>query len=151
MAKSGTIVVASAGNNSYYGPMITEQQPNGSPYAISVGAINNHGEIVYFSDLDAHLFAPGYSVYSTKNSKEFDYWDGTSFSSPFVTAAAAVTLDYGRQHGHNFNYQQVREILVSSGKMESSRIVNPQGKEETFLFKSLDYRRLVDFLELMYP
>ncbi len=151
VAKKGTVIVASAGNDSYYGPFTKEQLPNGSPYAISVGATDIRGEIAEFSDLDAHFFAPGDLVYSTVDAQKHTFWSGTSFSGPFGTAAVAVVQDYAKQHNLNFNYRQIRSIIEFSCRMESSTIVAPNGRSETYFFKSLDYEELVQHMESIFP
>ncbi len=158
VSKKGTIIVASAGNGSFYGTFndynstfATMQLPDGSPYAISVGATDVKGEIADFSDLDAHIFAPGDLVYSTKNAKEHQLWSGTSFSAPFVTAAVAVIQDYAKKNVYSFSQEEILQILERSATNQSSTLVFFDGKELPHHFKALDYRNLVAYLEENYP
>lgn len=90
VAAAGTIIVAAAGNGRHESLLDPQQLPHGSPVVISVGATTQYGEIASFSDLDAHLFAPGKGVYSDYTAETAGYNNGTSFSAPFVTAAVAV-------------------------------------------------------------
>ncbi|MBU0469956.1 MAG: S8/S53 family peptidase [Nanoarchaeota archaeon] len=151
VAKKGILIEASSGNDSYYThKMDPEQLPCGSPYVISVGATTIRGEIADFSDLDAPVFAPGHFVYSTKSASENQFWSGTSFSGPFVAAALAVVVDYGKKHNHNFTYEEAYKIIIDSSRPESSTIVLSDSKEESYKFKMLDYKSLVDHLEKNY-
>ena len=157
VAKNGTIIVASAGNGSFYGSFddyknssASLQLPDGSPYVISVGATDVSGEIADFSDLDAHIFAPGDLVYSTINAKEHQLWSGTSFSAPFVTAAVAVIQDYAKKNDYSFSQDEILKILERSAADQSSTLVFSSGKELQHYFKALDYGDLVMYLEKNY-
>ncbi|MDP3639922.1 MAG: S8/S53 family peptidase [Nanoarchaeota archaeon] len=146
VAAAGTIIVAAAGNGRYEGLLDSQQLPQGSPVVISVGATTQYGEIAPFSDLDAHLFAPGKGVYSDYNAATASYNNGTSFSAPFVTAAVAVIQQVRESSGEQLTRDAVLDILLAVSHAESSTITFFDGEERAFPFLALDYERLVRYL-----
>ena len=143
VAAAGTIIVAAAGNGSYEGSLDPQQLPQGSPAVISVGATTQYGEVAPFSDLDAHLFAPGKGVYSDYTAATAGYNNGTSFSAPFVTAAAAVIQHVREGSGEQLTRDTVLDILLAASRPESSTITFSDGEERAFPFLLLDYGRIV--------
>jgi len=102
------VLVASSGNSG------TNELhfPSGFAETISVGASDSLDALASFSSwgqtLD--LTAPGQDILSTKIGGEYNYSNGTSFSAPMVSAAAAFVLS----NNPNFSNEQVRNILKSS-------------------------------------
>lgn len=97
---SGVVVVAAAGNNR---PDQRWIQPGDDYHVLTVGALDKADAPSEFSQRTAHLdiMAPGEGITVarwTARDKEdgaqdgFSEWDGTSFSSPMVAAAAARVL-----------------------------------------------------------
>lgn len=84
----GITVVASAGNEG----SSTYDYPASYPGVISVGAIDQQGEVASFSNYNdrVDLVAPGVDLLSCAPGNRYDYEQGTSFSAPLVTATAAL-------------------------------------------------------------
>lgn len=94
----GLIIVAGAGNygSEYVG------YPAGNNYVLSVSATNQEDEIAYFSNWGIHVgvCAPGEQILTTVptyktnqsifQSTFYDYVNGTSFSTPFVSGAIVL-------------------------------------------------------------
>ncbi len=85
----GKICVAAAGNNALSQPMYPAAHPN----VIGVGALSNSGNsLANYSNHgyeNVDVVAPG-SIFTTCRDGKYDIQDGTSFSSPVVTALIAL-------------------------------------------------------------
>lgn len=88
----GVIIVAAAGND---GADASNYYPCSYPNVVCVGAVDDSGAMASFSNRGAgvDLYAPGVNVVSTGWSSEVVTMSGTSMSTPFVTAAAALCYD----------------------------------------------------------
>ena len=82
--------------------------PQSAKNVISVGAVDNNGDIAAFSSrgpaLDGRIaptiVAPGVQVYSSCSNNQYCYSSGTSYAAPLVGGALAQLLQYYReQHG----------------------------------------------------
>jgi len=86
--------------------------PSGFAETISVGATDSLDALAGFSSwgqtLD--LTAPGQDIISTKIGGGYNYSNGTSFSAPMVSAAAAFVLS----NFPHFSNEQIRNVLKSS-------------------------------------
>jgi len=110
------VMIASAGNDN----SDVLHYPSAFDEVISVGASDMADNKASFSAYGetVDLFAPGYQILSTsrtgKGSSEFNndyaYINGTSFSAPIVSGAAALLLSKNK----NLTNEEVRGILVSS-------------------------------------
>ena len=102
------IMVASAGNSS------TREihYPSGFNSTISVGSTNENDQLSGFSNYGStiDLVAPGSNILSTTINNDYRYWNGTSFSAPHVSAAAALLLSQEPE----LSAESVRGILVNS-------------------------------------
>ncbi len=107
-ASEGIVLVASAGNSS------TDQihYPSGFEGTISVGATDENDNLAGFSNYgpSVDLVAPGVNILSTSLNGTFNLVNGTSFSAPYVSAAAALLLSDDK----NATPDAVRGTLLDS-------------------------------------
>lgn len=83
------VVVFSSGNDDGN----ISQPAAGAPFAtLVVGAIDENGQKASFSNYGSSLdlVAPGVNIWSTDWSDNYDYYSGTSFAAPHVSAIAAL-------------------------------------------------------------
>jgi subtilisin family serine protease len=101
------VLVASAGNSGTDRP----HYPSGYSEVISVGNSTQNDFVSsgsnYGSTLD--LVAPGTGIQTTAMNNSYSSVNGTSFSAPFVAAAAALVLSRG-----NYTNDEIRQILKST-------------------------------------
>lgn len=67
------------------------------------------------------IFAPGESILSPTPNNGYDFVDGTSFSSPVVSGAAALIKSYYP----NLSMSQIKEIILESSTKKDIKIVLP--------------------------
>ena len=94
---AGSLVVASAGNDREIGSPLS--YPASFAHVLTVGATNEFDQVADFSSASSHmdLAAPGEdmlvavpSVWAQPPADPYDTFDGTSFSAPLVSGAAAA-------------------------------------------------------------
>ena len=90
------LVVASAGSGGNNND-VTPHYPasSTSPNVISVAAVDNTGELAFYSNYgpsSVDLAAPGDFTYSTLPNGTYDYLGGTSIAAPFVSGTASLML-----------------------------------------------------------
>ncbi len=109
----GVIVVVAAGNES---DDVANHVPASYSDVFTVGAIDNRGNYAVFSNFgeEVDFVAPGYNVEVWGNkTTECDYASGTSFSAPYVTAIAAMTLSLNSQLTINEVKQKITDSCIS--------------------------------------
>ncbi|NBG88875.1 S8 family serine peptidase [Isachenkonia alkalipeptolytica] len=105
---SGIVVVASAGNSGdgqfFY--------PASYSNVISVGSINENRLRSRFSNYNSGItvMAPGESIYSTTLGGTYGYYEGTSFSAPFVSGVAALI----KAKDPGMTPDEVKTLLIST-------------------------------------
>ncbi len=129
MRDAGILFIAAAGNsganvdnNPTYPASFT------LPNVMSVGAIDNNGNISSFSNYGSgvHVFAPGKDILSTIPGNDYDYMSGTSAAAAFVTGAAVLLLQNNGQLSGESIKTQLIETAVSMIDMDSRsyRLIN---------------------------
>jgi len=105
---SGIVVVASAGN---YGNGTTFY-PASYPGVISVGSINENSLKSRFSNYNSGIsvVAPGENIFSTSIGSTYGYYEGTSFSAPFVSGVAALI----KAQEPTISPQEVKHLIEST-------------------------------------
>lgn len=118
--KYGTLVIASAGNDSF-GPLSWHNIDSKPKYPASfdssnllvVASTTNTGALSSFSNvgkIGVDVAAPGSSIYSTINGSKYAMASGTSMASPNVSGVAAMVLGYYP----GLSVTQLKNILISS-------------------------------------
>jgi len=106
---AGVPVVAAMGNEGGQGSPTS--YPAAYPGVVAVGAVDSAHVVAPFSNRGSHiaLVAPGVDVLSTVPGG-YAYFDGTSMSTPFVSAAAALLL----ARDGRLSAAQVRDVLMGT-------------------------------------
>ena len=114
---AGVLVVAAAGNSRQQGS--PREYPASLPHVVTVGAIDSGNQPTYFTSGSPHvdLAAPGETIYvavpkTLHPPTNYDFFDGTSFASPIVAAAA----DWIWTARPNLDWTQVAEVLRASAQ-----------------------------------
>jgi thermitase len=116
-AKFGTLFVVAAGNDSDEVPVYSTINDG----VIVVGAVNeskerskysNYGPGVNLSATDSGVFGLSFNSYANHESFE----NGTSYTAPQVTAAAALIKGYLRQNGTLLSAPDLAELILRSAK-----------------------------------
>ena len=123
---AGIVVVVAAGNS---GPSVgTVASPGVSPYAVTVGAVDDAGALANFSSrgptadmlMKPEISAPGVNILSTvpysgtthSSSTGYMTMSGTSMATPHVSGAAALLI----QLHPTWTPQQVKSALVTGAR-----------------------------------
>jgi hypothetical protein len=120
--RRGVIVVAAVGNDRESGSRAFV--PASLPHVLTVGAVNQHNHVAFFSSRSRalDLVAPGVAmpvaVPSSYDLSGYAVFDGTSFSAPLVAGAAAWIWTMRPQ----LDPTQVQDVL-----RDSARDVSPSG------------------------
>lgn len=126
-AEKGVVVVAAVGNNGTVGRMYPAEYES----VIGVGAVDQNGTVYYNSNHNESVFltAPGANVKTAGKSGGYVTASGTSFSVPFVTAAAAVMRGLDPQ----LTPDDIASILT-----ETARDAGPEGWDDYYGYGILD-------------
>ncbi|MED1602992.1 S8 family peptidase [Alkalihalophilus marmarensis] len=106
----GILIVASSGNVGTNNAMEDNvQYPAKYSSVISVSAINSNNKRASFSSTGpaVEVTAPGESIYSTAKNNGYEYMDGTSMASGFVTGNLALL----KEAYPNQDHQSIRRLL----------------------------------------
>ncbi|MDE6864553.1 MAG: leucine-rich repeat protein, partial [Eubacterium sp.] len=105
----GVIIVNSAGNAS---DDVAKYYPANMEEVFTVGAIDKNGNRAFFSNFGEEIdfVAPGHFLEMSGYNSKDETDNGTSFSVPFVSAAAAMVLSVSP----NLSISQVKQQLINS-------------------------------------
>jgi subtilisin family serine protease len=112
----GVVTIASAGNEGFE----DYQFPAKFESVIAVAATDSNDVRAEFSNYGDHIdvSAPGVGVYSTYPGGKFGWWDGTSFSTAFVSGEAALvfarTLTMPPQQDPRCSQQGPRCVVINA-------------------------------------
>ncbi len=165
--QKGAVVVAAVGNadEASATPWPYASWPSALPHVIGVGALTHAGKVPDFSDQDpvyVDIAAPGVGIFSTfpKDmgqpncadqgytecaSGDYQSPDGTSFSAPQVSAAAAVLLGLDPSLT-NSQVSRILERHTDDVNASSGCDQCPAGRDKYSGWGSLDVTKTVDFL-----
>jgi RHS repeat-associated protein len=120
---SGMTFICSSGNSG--NSSISYPASFGLPNIVSVGAIDNKGEITDFTSKGNanDLYAPGKDIYTTSAGNTYGYVSGTSFSSALVSGIAALV----KQSVPDITYEEMSLALKNGyDKNDNKKIINAQ-------------------------
>lgn len=118
---SGMTFICSSGNSG--SSSISYPAAFGLPNIVSVGAINNKGDITDFTSKgnSNDIYAPGKDIYTTSPGNTYGYVSGTSFSAAFVSGVAALV----KQSVPNITYEEMTLTLKNGfDKNDDKKIIN---------------------------
>jgi hypothetical protein len=132
------VVVAAAGNSSMDAANF---YPAAIPGVITVSATDISNAPAYFSNYGSvvELAAPGVNVLSTIPENKYKYFDGTSMSAPFISAACALLIS----RNPSLSNTEVEQYLTDSAKD-----LGPAGKDESFGYGLLDLAKALNTTEI---
>lgn len=104
----GVIIVVSAGNN---GADTVNCFPASYDEVFAVAAMDKNGNRAFFSNFgdEVDFIAPGYQV-EVQGNKDVELVSGTSFSAPFITSAAAMSLSVNP----GYSPEEIKQELIDS-------------------------------------
>lgn len=116
-AANDVLVVVAAGNGHDGGTAYPASDPN----AFAVAAIDTTDQLADFSNYGDYvdICAPGTEIYSAYLDHGYAWWGGTSFAAPFVTAQAALLLD--------FNPEATRQDVIDAISATAEDIYDANG------------------------
>lgn len=132
-AAQGVLVIAAAGNEGANSDFFHFYPADYDlPNILSVGAIDQHEELLRMSNFGVHtvaLAAPGKNIYSTLPGGQYGYMTGTSQATAFVTGVAALLIA-NDPHFHD-PQTLIQHLLTSSsprrllhGKLRSGAVLD---------------------------
>lgn len=134
MENSGILFVCAAGND-YADTQSTPVYPAcyDLDNIISVGAIDNRGDIADFSNYgqDVDVLAPGVYIASTGPDDSYLFGSGTSMAAPFVTGIAALQKSIDSDISASELSEKITNNVVQDNKYNGK--VNSSGYVDAFL------------------
>ncbi|RLA87224.1 MAG: hypothetical protein DRG40_00930 [Deltaproteobacteria bacterium] len=138
-SSQGVVFVAAAGDR---GLRVYPPYPAALPEVIAVGAVDKEGR-PYSEGLEGRfidLCAPGVDIISTAPGNRYNFFNGTSMASAFVSGVVALVL----QENPNLTPEGIGQLL-----RETAHDLGPHGKDEQFGWGLLQVKEALDFcLEL---
>lgn len=127
--RKGAIVVVAAGNENR---AATSRLPAGSPYAITVSAVDNNGQKAPFSNWFSNyqqefgVAAPGVAIFSTVPGNRYARFNGTSMAAPCVAGLVGIL----KATRPSITTQEAYQILYETGKetgntAKTGRLIQP--------------------------
>jgi len=136
--QKGAIIVSAVGNS---GNSVLNY-PAAYDCVVGVGAVDQNGMVASFSQTNSSVFAvaPGVKIVSLSNKGNSEYasGDGTSFSTPFVSVAAAIL----KQYAENATVEDFKTILKASLIDEG-----PIGYDTSYGYGSLNISNFVTVMK----
>lgn len=130
----GIIVVSAVGNDG----TSTLYYPAAFKCAIGVGSIDKNGKVADFSQKNSSVYvvSPGIDIIGlgNKTSSSYEIGDGTSFSTPFVTAAAAILKQFAPEATYYDFATLLRDSVTDEG---------PSGYDTSYGYGSLNYENFI--------
>jgi subtilisin family serine protease len=107
---SGVTMVASSGNNNWYG----EHYPSDYPEVISVGGSDESGSKFGLSNYGSYLdiIAPGFVIWTLEQNNQYSKQSGTSLAAPIVAGIAAMLLELNP----NLKPEEIRGIIQATAQ-----------------------------------
>ncbi len=118
----GSLVVAASGNTGNGVDQFDYIYPAAYDNCLSVTATRGEDYRADFSvtNYKVDMSAPGSFIFTTGSNNQFDYENGTSFSSPIVAGACALV----QKQNPNLSVEQIREIITTNIKDISANLIN---------------------------
>ncbi len=137
-AGKGVIIVSAAGND---GTAVLNY-PAAYQCVIGVGAVDSNGKVASFSQRNdsVYVVAPGVGIpgLGIKTSGSYLTGSGTSFSTPYVTVAAAILKQYAPNATYFDFATLLRQSVVDKGT---------SGYDTSYGYGSLNYEKFVEAME----
>lgn len=118
----GVIYMWAAGNGHDKGDRSTYDGWNNSPYTLSVGAVDDQGNMTWYSEHGPNLVisAPSnganrQTITTTNNTGYTDTFGGTSSATPLASGVVALML----QANPNLGWRDVQEIMIRTARKNS--------------------------------
>jgi hypothetical protein len=110
---AGVTLVAAAGNQGFKEVMY----PAGYPGVLGVGAVDINNKRASFSNSGPHVdvVAPGQGIVSTFTKRPYNWTSGTSMSTAYVSAIAALAMSYSPGAGGEPLAQQIDATAIDLG------------------------------------
>lgn len=136
--ENGALVVASAGNGGINNDNVVQLPPNLNR-VLSVGSINPGNTRSGFSNYGAKVdvFAPGELVLSTEPGNNYGSQNGTSFSSPYVAAVAALVKTQHPDWTPDQVREQVRVTAINIDAQHDPQFQGLLGKGRINAFRAV--------------
>lgn len=140
--EKGIIVIAAVGNTGHIDNAMN--YPAGFDNVIGVGSVNESLTVSDFSQRNNSVFvtAPGNNITSISNSGGIESSNGTSFSTPIVTAVTAII----KEICPNYSLQDIKKLL-----MDTSTDAGANGYDVKYGYGILNVSKIIEELNENIP